>query len=173
MEKVSFAKMNLKVANKTIPVSIAGAEIQVLDYLPIEDYYDWIMISIQKSMENGVVNPIKLEMYFNLNMIYLLTNISFTEKQREDEAKLFNILDSNGVITAVARASSIYQDAYEICQEQVKKIEEYNRSAAALLQKVIQDLPKNAEMAANIVNNFDKEKYQEAINFAKAVGNKV
>ena len=37
-----------------------------------------------------------------------------------------------------------------------------------MLQSVIQDLPKNAQMAADIVNNFDKSKYQAVVDFATA-----
>lgn len=174
MEKVSFAKMNLKTVVPTSTITVAGMEVQVQKYISIDDTYDWVMVSIQKATENGIVNPVKLEMYFNLNMIYLATNISFTPKQREDESKLFDILDSNGVITQVAiELDSIYRDAYDICLEMVEKIENYNKSSAALLQKIITDLPKNAETAANIVNNFDKEKYKEVIDFARAAGKTV
>lgn len=174
MEKVSFAKMNLKTVIPTNTITVAGMEVQVQKYISIDDIYDWVMVSIQKATENGIINPIKLEMYFNLNMIYLATNISFTPKQREDESKLFDILDSNGVVTQVAiELDSIYRDAYDICLEMVEKIENYNKSSAALLQKIIADLPKNAETAANIVNNFDKEKYKEVIDFARAAGKTV
>ena len=43
-----------------------------------------------------------------------------------------------------------------------------NRSVVSLIESVISDLPKQAEAAMNIVNNFDKNKFQEVINFAQA-----
>ena len=46
--------------------------------------------------------------------------------------------------------------------------ENYRHSAAALLQTFIQDMPKNAAAAAEIVNNFDKEKYKNVVDFAKS-----
>ena len=44
----------------------------------------------------------------------------------------------------------------------------YNTTAAAIVSKFINDLPKNAEIAAQIVDNFDKEKFQNVIDFAKS-----
>lgn len=49
-----------------------------------------------------------------------------------------------------------------------KEITEYNRSISGLLQSFITDLPKQVEAMQNIIENFDKNKYQEVINFAKA-----
>ena len=44
----------------------------------------------------------------------------------------------------------------------------YKCSTSALLQSVITDLPKQAEAVQKIIDNFDQEKYQNVINFAKA-----
>ena len=48
------------------------------------------------------------------------------------------------------------------------KLEELENRATAFLTKVIQDLPKNAEAAAKIVDEFDPEKFQQVIDFATA-----
>jgi hypothetical protein len=45
--------------------------------------------------------------------------------------------------------------------------EMYRTSAAALIQTFIQDMPKNAAAAADIVNNFDENKYKRVVDFAK------
>ncbi len=68
----------------------------MLQYLPAQDKYDLLMITLQKSLENGAYNEFKLNLYFELNLVYMYTNISFTEKQREDEFKLYDTLESNG-----------------------------------------------------------------------------
>ena len=43
-----------------------------------------------------------------------------------------------------------------------------NHSTSSMIQSIINDLPKNAQAAANIVDNFDESKYQAVIDFAKA-----
>ena len=44
----------------------------------------------------------------------------------------------------------------------------YSNSAAAVLQRIITDLPKNAAAAQQIVNNFNPEQYQAVVDFATA-----
>ena len=43
----------------------------------------------------------------------------------------------------------------------------YNTTMAALIKNVIQDLPKNAEIAKNIVDAFNPEQYKEVLRFAE------
>ena len=45
--------------------------------------------------------------------------------------------------------------------------EEYYRSTASLLQSFIEDMPANAEAAKEIVDNFDREKFKEVVDFAQ------
>ncbi|MBO7079189.1 MAG: hypothetical protein J6W64_05215 [Bacilli bacterium] len=44
----------------------------------------------------------------------------------------------------------------------------YRGTAAAVVNAFIQDLPRNAEIAKEIVDSFDPQKYQEVVEFAKA-----
>lgn len=97
---ISYANMKLKPITSTHKIEWNGNEIEVLDYLPIEDKYDLIMITLQKSLENGYYNPIKIDEFFHLHLIYMYTNINFTDKQKEDENKLYDSLKSNGLIDA-------------------------------------------------------------------------
>ena len=94
--KVSYANMKLKVNTSVKTFDFCGQKIEVLQYLPAQDKYDLLMVTLQKSLENGVYNEFKLNLYFELNLVYMYTNISFTEKQREDEFKLYDTLKSNG-----------------------------------------------------------------------------
>lgn len=170
MTKVSFANLKLKTNKDVNIVDFNGTQLEVLKYLPITDKKDLIDITLQKSEENGIYDPIKMEMYFHLHIVYMYSNLSFTDKQKEDEEKLYDILESNGVIAAVLHGMS--EDEYgmlmEWLNEKEKKIMKYKNTAGAVLQNVINDLPKNAQAAAEIVENFDPNKYQEVINFATA-----
>jgi hypothetical protein len=44
----------------------------------------------------------------------------------------------------------------------------YKNTAGAVLQSIIQDLPRNAQAAADIVKSFDPKQYQAVIDFATA-----
>ena len=167
---VSYANMKLKTINTTHKFNWNNNEIEVLDYLPIEDKYDLIMITLQKSFEDGYYNPIKIDEFFHLHLIYMYTNINFTDKQKEDENKLYDSLKSNGLIDAFIEQfnEDEYNELYYWMEDVKKEIIEYKHSISALIQSFITDLPKQAEAMQNILDTFDKDKYQEVINFAKA-----
>lgn len=170
MAKVSYANLKLKINTEVSSFEFRGNEIEVLNYLPVEDKYDLVMITLQKAEEDGIYNPILLDIYFHLHMIYMYTNLSFTEKQKENELKIYDTLKSNGFLDSFLM--TIPEDEYTELFEYIEKIMEdtliYRNTAGAVLQSVIQDLPKNAQIAADIVNSFDKNKYQAVVDFANA-----
>lgn len=170
MGKITFASLKLKMKEEVKTIDFNESKIEVKQYLPIKDKIDLVDITLQKSREDRLYNPLKVNMYFYLNLIYLYTNISFTEKQRDDEEKLYDLLDSNGLIDLIV--SNIPELEYnDLLNKTIEKIEnelQYNTTAAAIISKLINDLPKNAQAAASIVENFDKEKYKAVVDFAKA-----
>lgn len=171
MAKVSYANLKLKVEDSV--KKIEGTEIEVLQYLPIEDKYDLIKIALQKSRIEGLNSPIILDMYFHLFIVYMYTNISFTDKQKENEYKIYDSLKSNGILDKILEAvpENEYNDLITFLAEELELKERYDLSISGLISKVINDLPANAEAAMKIVNNFDKEKFSNVVDFAKAVNN--
>ena len=170
MGKVTYSSLKLKTKEEVKEINFGDSKIEVQQYLPIQDKIDLIDITLQKAKEGRLYNPIKVDMFFHLNLIYLYTNITFTDKQREDEYKLYDNLQSNGVISQVITAmnENEYNGLLNMINEKIENELRYNTTAAAVISKIVDDLPKNAEAAQKIVNSFDKEKYQEVINFAKA-----
>lgn len=167
---ISYANMKLKPVTTTHKFEWNGNEIEVLDYLPIEDKYDLIMITLQKSLEDGYYNPIKVDEFFHLHLIYMYTNINFTDKQREDEHKLYDSLKSNGLIDAFIEQMNEfdYSELFNMLDETKREITDYHRTMVSLVQNLITDMPKQAEAMSKILDNFDPDKYQNVINFAKA-----
>ena len=170
MAKVSYANLKLKTNIPVETFNFEGADIEVIQYLPISDKIDLIMITLQKAEENGIYNPMLIDMYFHLNIVYMYTNLSFTDKQKEDEAKLYDVLRSNGFFEALlpVMSENEYQELFNYINEVMNMSLNYKNTAGAVLQALIQDLPKNAQMAADIVNSFDKNKYQAVVDFATA-----
>lgn len=173
MAKVSYAGLKLKVDNSVEKIKINDTEIEVLKYLPVEDKHALINITLQKSKSEGMYNPLLLDMFFHLFIVFMYTNISFTDKQREDEFKLYDTLKSNGVIDSVLKVMSEdeYNDLVDFINEELELREKYDLSISGLISKVINDLPAQAEAAAKIVDSFDKEKFNNVIDFAKSVNN--
>ena len=170
MAKISYTNLKLKIDTATQNFKYGEQEIEVLQYLPMEDKYDLIMIALQNSEEDGFYNPIKLDMYFNLYLVFMYSNISFTEKQREDLYKLYDVLESNGIIERVIDLipESEYNQLQEYIDNIIKEKTQVRQSIGAIINKFITDLPKQAKAMQDIVDNFDPEKYQDVLNFAKA-----
>lgn len=148
-------------------------EIKVLKYLPIEEKFDLIMSAIQKSVINGNYNPIRLQTFFELHIVYLYTNIDFDMDDRLDEGALYDNLVMSGLLSQVMSAmeesemlllSHYFHEAYEAEKT-------YRHTAASMITKLVDDLPKNAEAAKNMVDTFEPEKFQQVLNFAKSINN--
>jgi hypothetical protein len=170
MAKVSYANLKLKTNTDVNTFEFQGQTIEVLKYLPIEDKYDLVMIALQKAEQDGIYNPILLDLYFHLYLVYMYTNVSFTERQKDNEPHLYDTLASNGFMKQFL--DTIEVEEYEELMLYVDEIMEttlhYKNTAGAVLQSVIQDLPKNAQAAADIVNSFAPENYQAVVDFATA-----
>ena len=170
MAKVSYANLKLKVDQRVETFDFGGQSIEVKQYLPIEDKYDLIMITLQQAKEGNIYNPVKLEMYFNLNLVYSYTNISFTEKQREDGAKLYDTLLSSGFLNPIIEA--IPDDEYDELRNCIEileeKLENNEKSFAAKLADFMEELPNKMQEAAKIAEGFDPEQFKNVINFATA-----
>ena len=156
MTKITYSSLKLKTKEDISTIDVNGVSIEVKQYLPISDKIDLVDITLQKAIEGKLYNPLKVDMFFHLNLIYLYTNITFTEKQREDEYKLFDTLESNGFIDAIIAAipEGEYDFLLNKIEEKIDNELKYNTTAAAIVAKLVDDLPKNAQVAADIVENF-------------------
>ena len=54
MAKVSYANLKLKVNTEVNTFDFEDSQIEVLKYLPIEDKYDLVMITLQKAKEDNI-----------------------------------------------------------------------------------------------------------------------
>ena len=152
-------------------VKLNSLEVKILQYLPISDKIDIIQIALQKSEESdGLYNELLLDMYFHLHIIFCYTDLEFSEEDLSDFMSLYDRLESHGFISEIMGAMDPdeYKNLVDYLEIQKKERLEYKHTAAAVLRGIIQDLPKNAEAAKEIMDQFDPNKYQEVLNFATA-----
>ena len=172
MGKITYSKIGLKVNTEVNKFTFNNQEIEVLHYLPVEDKIDLIEVALQKAEEDGIYNETMLDMYFHLNMVYLYSNITFTEKQKENEPKLYDAMVSSGFMAAFLQAMD--EDEYNAVFNDLQRVrasrEKYDLSTAAIVKSLIVDLPENAKTAAAVVDGFDPAQFQRLLNFAKASG---
>ena len=172
MAIVSYANLKLKVQDEIKTFNFHEQNIEVKQYLPINDKYDLVMITLQKALEGNIYNELKLDMYFQLHLVYMYSNLSFTEKQKEDESKLYDILMTNGFFDKFLFEKVFNQDEYNTLLGYIEMQKEdelhYNTTAAAIIKTIVRDLPAQAEAVKDIVDNFDPDKYEAVKQFAEA-----
>lgn len=105
MAKISFTKLGL-IQNKTIKTfNYNEQDIEIKQYLPVNDKLALISRIINLSADdNNFVNPLKVSVYSVLEIIDTYTNISFTEKQKEDPCKMYDLFVGNGLASKIMSA---------------------------------------------------------------------
>ena len=142
MAKIGFTKLSLKKKNEVKTITINNNQIEIKQYLPVNEKLDLIARVINGAHDqNNFPNPIKIEVIGTLEMIMAYTNISFTEKQKEDIPKLYDLLEENGVIKDII--SQIPEDEYNFIIDGINKtvdaVYTYNNSVLGILEAVSKD----------------------------------
>lgn len=142
MAKIAFSKLKLVKKDDVKTIAINDIEIEVKQYLPVSEKIDIVTNVLNNSQsENNFANPIHVEVYSNLEIIYAYTNLNFTDKQKETPDKLYDLLEQNGVINAVIEA--IPQLEYELLIDWIKETIEsyytYRNSALGILDQISTD----------------------------------
>lgn len=147
MAKVPFSKLQAKVNNDVVKVAhlnSAGEEViyEVRKYLPLNEKLELVSRIINNSIDdNGFYNPMRVKMYLVLEVTYAYTNLSFTEKMKEDPFKLYDIFVSTGIFTNVVEV--IREQDWKEIQENVwatiKNIYDYRNSVMGILENISSD----------------------------------
>lgn len=168
---IPFSNLQLSTNNRVIPCQLNDdITIGVRAYLPIEDKYDLIMMVLQNSFEDGHYNELKLDMYFHLYVVYMYTDIEFTAAQKEEPAKLFDLLMGNGIMDKIIYAMDGKEYDY-LCETLNKEVEatlKYKNTIASVINNFIDNLPVNAEKAKDIIEQFNPEDFQNVLMMARA-----
>lgn len=142
MAKISMTKLGLTKNNQVKKVDFNNQTIEVKQYLPVEDKLNLISNIINSSIdENNFYNPCRLHIYQIVNIIMAYTNISFTDKQKEDIMKLYDLIAGSGLAVAVLNAipADEYDFILEGTEETIQSIYSYNNSVMGILENISAD----------------------------------
>ena len=160
MAKVSFTKLGLKKNEEIKTIKFNDIEIEVKQYLPTNDKLALISNVINNSHSTNYANPVLIEVMGSLEIIYTYTNINFTDKQKEDPMKLYDLLNSSGLIDAIV--SAIPQVEYETVidgiSDTVEAVYAYENSAMGILNTISKDYSNLELDATKISEKLSDEK---------------
>lgn len=143
MAKVTFNKLNLTKNTEIKNIDINENIIEVKQYLPVEEKLELIsyIVNMAHDEDYNFSNPVKVEVFAGIGIIKYYTNITFTEKQLENPAKIYDLLNSNNVINNVIAAipSNEYDEIRAGIEDTIKSIYQYQNSVLGILDTIGQD----------------------------------
>lgn len=169
MAKVAFTKLGLKKKDEVKTVNINNNVIEVKQYLPINEKLELIgRVLNQAADDNNFSNPIKLEVFTALEIVFTYTNIGFTDKQKEDLIKLYDILESNNIFNLII--AELPEAEYNALIDGVQKCSDaiytYRNSMLGILDVIGQDY---ADLDLNATNIQQKLADPENLELLKSI----
>ena len=156
MAKLAFSKLGLKNNNQVVNINYNEQTIEVKQYISVNDKLKLISDIINNTVdEHSFCNPVKVKVYLLIGIIENYTNISFTEKQKEDVYKLYDSFSSSFLMNQIlSECERDYRELQSWTFDILSKIYDRQNSARGILEALTTDYN-------NL--NFDVEKLQSAI----------
>lgn len=142
MAKLSFNKLKLKMSEEVVNINFNEQIIEVKKYLPINQKLEMIgNVLTLAADENKFWNIGKLDLFFALEILYNYTNLTFTDKQKDDHCKLYDLVETSGLLKEITNAIG-YEEldkVYEMLMETVEAVYTYNNSVMGILDTISKD----------------------------------
>ena len=144
MAKVSFSKLGLSKNADIKNFEYNGQNIEVKQYLPINDKATLVATILNYTLNNGenrFPNPLQVEVFTLLQIIEKYTNITFTEKQKEDPAKLYDLITSSGLWELIESNldTKDYSLLLKYIRESIESYYNYHNSIFGILDSINND----------------------------------
>ena len=145
MAKISYNKLGITKdeLNKVQTVEYNDQTIEVKQYLPIAEKSELITRVLNNSVDEntGYYNLLKLDMNLGLEIVYAYSNISFTEKQKEDPMKLYDMLNASKVLNLIIGLVPDGEFYYlnKTTHEMANNIVSYRNSAMGIMEAISAD----------------------------------
>lgn len=167
MAKLPFSKLSLKRKDEIKTIKINDFDVEVKQYLPVNDKLDLIARVLNGAHDqNNFPNPIKIEVIGTIEIIMAYTNITFTDKQKEDIAKLYDLLDSNDIVNQIIAAIPEEEYGFIIngIDETIDAVYTYQSSVLGILESISQDYSNLNLDATEIQEKLSKKEGLELVN---------
>lgn len=160
--KKNIINFNNLIVNKPQEIKIIkinNIDIEVKQYLPIEDKKAFVMKVLQQALESPVhyIDPIQIDIIMALETINFYTNIKFDETDNKSIFELYDIIEQQGIIDKIINIIPDFE--YSFLQETVKEsldsYYKYINSVYGILENMNQDYDQL---------NIDMKDFQEQLN---------
>lgn len=175
MAKIAFSKLNAKVNTDIKTIALEdGKEIEITQYLSTEEKLGLIarVIELAHDVDINYMNPLKTDVYFDIEVLKAYTNITFTDKQLENLPKLYDQLLSSGWLVKII--NEIPKEEIRILKHNVARTQTafyaFRNSAAGILELISTDY---SNLDLDITNLQKKISNGENIELVKSIVEKM
>lgn len=143
MAKLAFSKLTLQKNSQVKEWSFNEQSIEVKQYLSIKERMDIAQSVIQQVIDfnNEFLNEFAFHMYMDLAIVFNYTNLSFTDKQKEDLYKLYDLLVGSGFMKELKKQVDCNQtDDLEVyTYETLNRYYKYHNSVYGIMDAMNQN----------------------------------
>lgn len=167
MAKLAFTKLGLKPNNNIEIVEYNAQQIEVKQYLSVNDKLILISKVINAAADNeNFANPVKVSVFSALEIVDAYTNLTFTDKQREDPVKLYDLLQGSGLLNQIFAAipAEEYDSLMKGLHDSINAVYAYHNSVLGILDSIQTDYS-NLDLDATGIS--DKLANSENLTFLK------
>ena len=141
MAKIALTKLNSKPISEVKIILWNDCEIEVKQYLPIEEKLDLISNIINESLDNNPYpNLARMKIFLKVELILSYTNINTTEKQKENIFKLYDMFAGelgNMILSEIPEEEKSF--IYLITEMTIDNIYKYKNSAMGIMETIASD----------------------------------
>lgn len=142
MAKISLKDITPVKSINPVECQIGDKIVLVEQYLPLEKKAAMIERIISNSLDDtGFISPMRLEVYFRLEIVRCYTNISITDKMMEQPEKLFDQLAMNKIIGLIF--CDMPDEELEYIEQSVhqcaKAVQKYQSSFVGMIKSISKD----------------------------------
>lgn len=142
MAKLAFTKLGLNIDKEVNTIEFNEQTIEVKRYLPVNDKLELISAVLNNSAdENNFANPVKVEVFATIAIVEAYTNISFTDKQKENITKLYDMLVSSELYNMILNAIPTHEisSLFDALNSTIDAVYKYRNSILGVLESVSAD----------------------------------
>jgi hypothetical protein len=169
---VNYSDLGVTVKHDVKTVTFNGSEIKVRQHISEDERYDLVMITLQKAEERGIYNPVKLNTYLYLNIVYMYSDIIFSEDDRADEVGLRTRLLQSGLEDAVLAAIPMDEVSFlvQMIDETAAKKEKQNLSIMSTIERTISSVTNNIGTILEQIKATSPDTYEKLTELLADVG---
>ena len=159
-EKISFDTIKREIPLKIKSLNFGGFMVEVKQYLPVNDKLNLITAVLQQVAQNEYpfANPVQMDVYTTLEIIYAYSNIEFTDEEKANPAKLYDELEkqeiANKIIAAIPETE--YNFIMDGIEETIYAYYAYRNSLKGIMEDITTDY-KNLDLNATEIQEKLKD----------------